>query len=492
MRSKVVKRVSTYLVCLTLAFAMMSSSFVVFADGDTNEESPSEEPAVVNTTWQSDFEYTISDGNIVLSKYEGSDENLVIPSSAVIDGVTYNTKLANNCNYFFKDNKTIKTVDFGDINTSNVTSMNQMFSGCSSLQSLDLSKWNTSNVTTMWYMFYGCTSLKSINFGSIDTGNVTNMSRMFHGCSALTNLDLSKFNTSKVTNMSYMFMDCSKLQTLDISGFDASKVKDTSAVSNEYMLGGCSSLVQVKTPINLAVAVDLPYTFYNKERVQEEFTTLPQGTTESITIIKKGGVAPVDPTPVDPTPVDPTPVDPTPVTPSANVVEVDTAKGTATVKDDVIGGNTKVSVECIKEGKVYRMYDPNRGEHFYTKNTSEMQQLINLGWRHEANADFTVVDATDEDAKAVYRVYNNNNGGIHFYTDDASEVRVLINAGWSYEGISHYVYKNKRNSTKGVEQYRFYNPNSKNGEHNWTADTTECNMLRKAGWIDEGVRWRIV
>jgi acetolactate synthase small subunit len=47
-----------------------------------------------------------------------------------------------------------------------------------------------------------------------------------------------------------------------------------------------------------------------------------------------------------------------------------------------------------------------------------MQQLISLGWRHEANADFTVVDATDEDAKAVYRVYNNNNGGIHFYTDD--------------------------------------------------------------------------
>ena len=193
-----------------------------------------------------------------------------------------------------------------------------------------------------------------------------------------------------------------------------------------------------------------------------------------------------EPTPT-PTP-DPTPT-PEPTPDSGNVVSVDEKTGTAIVYDNVSGRNVKVSSSIIKEGAVYRMYDPSRGEHFYTKDVSERDALILAGWQHESNADFIVVSATEEDASPVYRLYNPNDGGMHFYTDNAIEAIQLKANGWRYEGISHYVYS--KNSSKGISQIRLYNPNSSNGEHNWTTDLTEYNMLRRLGWKDEGVCWNI-
>ena len=177
-----------------------------------------------------------------------------------------------------------------------------------------------------------------------------------------------------------------------------------------------------------------------------------------------------------------------PVQKSDNVVS--TSGGKAVVKDSVSGGNATVPVEYTTQGKVYRMYDPGRGEHFYTKNAAEMQQLVSLGWHHEANADFIVVDAKDVNAIPVYRLYNPNGGGMHFYTENAAEAKHLRSVGWNYEGISHYVYV--KNANKGVAQYRLYNPNSTNGEHNWTTDVGEWTMLKNAGWKDEGVCWKLV
>ena len=174
---------------------------------------------------------------------------------------------------------------------------------------------------------------------------------------------------------------------------------------------------------------------------------------------------------------------------SGNVITINEDAGIAIVKDNVRNGYASVPISYITEGDVYRMYDPSRGEHFYTKNASEMQQLVNSGWVHEEDSDFTVVAATDDDAVPVYRLYNPNDGGMHFYTENATEAQQLAANGWSYEGISHYVYD--KNSGSGVAQYRLYNPNSTNGEHNWTTSIDEYNMLKAAGWTDEGVCWNI-
>ncbi len=174
---------------------------------------------------------------------------------------------------------------------------------------------------------------------------------------------------------------------------------------------------------------------------------------------------------------------------SDNVISIDEEKGTAIVKDDVSGGTSEVPIEVITEGPIYRMYDPNRGEHIYTKKWADVEALLEWGWIHENDSDFTVVNAMDEDAVPVYRLYNPNFGGMHYYTDNAEDAKYLASVGCNYEGISHYVYK--ASSTKGTPQYRLYNPNSPSGEHIWLSDESGINMLIEAGWIYEGICWRI-
>ena len=167
----------------------------------------------------------------------------------------------------------------------------------------------------------------------------------------------------------------------------------------------------------------------------------------------------------------------------------DSDEDTVEVYDAVTGGTSEVPVSTVTAGTVYRMYDKNRGEHFYTKSETEMNQLVSLGWVHESGSDFNVIAADEEYAIPVYRLYNSNDGGMHFYTSNAEEVKELITAGWNYEGISFYVYPN--DSSKGTSQYRLYNPNSTNGEHNWTTDIAERNDLIAAGWQDEDICWKI-
>ena len=175
---------------------------------------------------------------------------------------------------------------------------------------------------------------------------------------------------------------------------------------------------------------------------------------------------------------------------TGNIISVDESTGQATVKDAVTGISRIVDISVVQEGSVFRMYNPNTGEHFYTKSETECDQLVKAGWNHEDDQDFTVVDAGDDDAIPVYRLYNPNDGGMHFYTENASETRGLSKVGWIYEGISHYVYK--KTSTKGAIQYRLYNPNSSNGAHHWTSDVDEWSFLKSIGWNDEGPCWRIL
>ena len=159
------------------------------------------------------------------------------------------------------------------------------------------------------------------------------------------------------------------------------------------------------------------------------------------------------------------------------------------VSDPVTGETVTLSADTTTAGTVYRMYDPTRGEHFYTKSSAEANYLTTLGWIHEQDSDFSAVGKDDADAIPVFRVYNPHDGGMHFYTTSADEVKALITSGWSYEGISHY--ELNTDSASGTPQYRLYNPNSTNGEHNWTASVAEKDQLVAVGWINEGISWRI-
>lgn len=126
-----------------------------------------------------------------------------------------------------------------------------------------------------------------------------------------------------------------------------------------------------------------------------------------------------------------------------------------------------------------RLYNPNSGEHFYTKDVKERDALVYLGWKYEG-AGWIAPTAS---STPVYRLYNPN-AGDHHYTMDVHERTALIQAGWKDEGIGWYSADQKE-----VALLRQYNPNARSGAHNFTASQTENDALVRAGWKDEGISW---
>ncbi|MGM0301961.1 hypothetical protein IGI66_001560 [Enterococcus sp. AZ048] len=126
--------------------------------------------------------------------------------------------------------------------------------------------------------------------------------------------------------------------------------------------------------------------------------------------------------------------------------------------------------------QMYRVYNPNSGEHFYTQNVAEKNNLVSKGWRYEG-----IGWNGPTSGNPVYRLYNPN-AGDHHYTLHAYEKDNLIKKGWRYEGISWY-------SGGPNALHRLYNPNAKAGSHHYTLNTNEKNNLVKHGWRYEGLAW---
>ena len=129
---------------------------------------------------------------------------------------------------------------------------------------------------------------------------------------------------------------------------------------------------------------------------------------------------------------------------------------------------------------VYRFYNSNNGEHFYSTSEAEKQNLIAVGWDYEGIAFYNY---NSNLGAAVYRVYNPNSGD-HHYTKDYSEYRNLTSIGWNDEGIAFYV---KESGDTPV--YRLYNPNALAGSHHYTSNYGEYQTLQGIGWKDEGICW---
>ena len=134
---------------------------------------------------------------------------------------------------------------------------------------------------------------------------------------------------------------------------------------------------------------------------------------------------------------------------------------------------------------VYRLYNPNSGEHFYTASVGERDALVVAGWNYESDGNFTAPTGK-VDALPVYRLYNSN-AGEHLFTLDEEEVMLVKAAGWTDEGIAFYAYKN--DSGEGIPVYRTYNPND--GHHFFTTNLIESRSCIKAAWDDEGIAWNV-
>lgn len=130
--------------------------------------------------------------------------------------------------------------------------------------------------------------------------------------------------------------------------------------------------------------------------------------------------------------------------------------------------------------QMYRLYNPNSGEHFYTASTVERDHLVSVGWNSEGTAWYSPTHST----APVYRLYNPN-AGDHHYTTSAVERDSLIDAGWNDEGIGWY----SDNNDETVDVLREYNPNATAGAHNFTTNKAEHDNLVSLGWNDEGTAW---
>lgn len=131
---------------------------------------------------------------------------------------------------------------------------------------------------------------------------------------------------------------------------------------------------------------------------------------------------------------------------------------------------------------MYRLYNPNSSEHFYTSSTVERDHLVSVGWRSEGIGWI----APEKSKTPVYRLYNKN-AGDHHYTTSEVEKDHLVSVGWSYEGIGWY-----SDDEKTVPVYRQYNPNATSGSHNYTTSKYENDSLVKNGWRAEGIGWYAV
>lgn len=129
-----------------------------------------------------------------------------------------------------------------------------------------------------------------------------------------------------------------------------------------------------------------------------------------------------------------------------------------------------------ENGMIYRIYNPNSGEHLFTADQDEYNYLATIGWKAEGEAWKNA--GTNE--VPVYRVYNPN-AGDHHYTASIAEAQYLETQGWRFEGICWYT------SQKGNSVYRLYNPNAIAGAHHFTLSAEERDWLVSVGWKYEGV-----
>lgn len=127
---------------------------------------------------------------------------------------------------------------------------------------------------------------------------------------------------------------------------------------------------------------------------------------------------------------------------------------------------------------IYRVYNPNSGEHLHTMNLNEKNYLVKLGWRYEG-----ISMRVPLSGRQLFRIYNPNSGE-HFFTLDGKERDNLKRSGWRYEGIAWHT------PWAGMPMYRVFNPNSRGaGSHHYTMLLSERNALIKVGWRNEGISW---
>ena len=238
-----------YLVILYINSEIMSSDVIgnvvnanITARGEQFVETPISDFEYYTGSYTSEAgETTIPSNEVLLVKYNGSDETVNVPAKYTIDGTEYDTVLYSHQarsggNSTFSGNSAIKHVNFADgvkYGTTNYVSANLGYGGmlfafyqCSSLISVTNIPSTTTNflstfqdcplltdisnipdgIKFMWHAFYNCPLLTD---APVIPSSATNMNGAFSGCSSLSSAPVIP---SSVTDLSYAFYNCSRLK----------------------------------------------------------------------------------------------------------------------------------------------------------------------------------------------------------------------------------------------------------------------------------------
>ncbi|WP_288340667.1 hypothetical protein [uncultured Allobaculum sp.] len=130
-----------------------------------------------------------------------------------------------------------------------------------------------------------------------------------------------------------------------------------------------------------------------------------------------------------------------------------------------------------KAGNYYMYYGLE-----YSKETRERFKNDELPALVDMNFFMNFV-VSDTSRQPVYRLYDPNAGDHHF-TKDKKEYDALGKLGWTQEGSAWYC-----SPETDTPVYRQYNPNAQAGRHNLTSNTKEKEYLISVGWKDAGIVW---
>ena len=128
----------------------------------------------------------------------------------------------------------------------------------------------------------------------------------------------------------------------------------------------------------------------------------------------------------------------------------------------------------VGDTDLYRVYNPNNGDHYFTTDTGEYKALVAMGWQAEGAPYKVVLNRVTKFGTPIYSAYNPNTGE-HLLTEKG-EAEALAQVGWVNEGIKFYTVQNGSESV-----VRVYNPNTNGPAHLYT-DASEANGLAKIGW----------
>lgn len=152
-----------------------------------------------------DFEHTLQpDGRVLLTKYTGSSQRVIVPGAYTVDGVSRPVVLASKG--VFAKNSTVTDITLRPDVAFYNNSMGYLFVECGELRTVRMTGVDTSMVTDMSYMFYGCEKLQTIEgYEAWDTRSLKTIFYMFCYTSSLKKVDLSRWDLSALLNSGWCF-----------------------------------------------------------------------------------------------------------------------------------------------------------------------------------------------------------------------------------------------------------------------------------------------